>query len=309
MKRNKITSLIIYSMIIGFNAQWAHGLTDERIEEFKSRVRYNDHQQTKIKFENVAANNTLLIKAVPDLSNCPYLERSWVLSLNSVYAIPPGDEVEKELVYKSGQANVLIDFHFFEQNIEKAEKRIFSYYSGSSSQRIEGQRGPADIGEFSIEKHDKDGSEIFFSEKNICIRIHSSDLQFDIIGLARWIQNQFQKSTWRDISKELPLPIRDSIGKGNTREGKLAQSSPLEPLLGQIGKPIEISVEMPSGKGHQYIFKEDFDINQVRLVFLNDKKTWKITPVKAGPAIFRYIVIESKSLLFYTCEVPIVVEP
>jgi len=260
------------------------------------------------RLDNIASGNGKMICGIPDVSKCPTLSGQWNLAYSNIAVHQSGDEVEKDLTYKRGQEVVSIDFYIIEDNFEKAESRLLGFLSGGSSPVVPGERGPSDIGDISIVMPRTNGKEILYLKDNVCVRIASFKSEIDIFAIARWIQSHFEMRPWSEVGRILPRPMRDSLGRGNIREGQALQIPMSEPLQGQVGKPIEIRVEMPSGTDPgRYLLKEDYDRTQFNTTWNN--QFWTLTPMKVGLAKFKYIIVDKKTLLRYSYEVSIGVQP
>jgi len=191
-------------------------------------------------------------------------------------------------------------------NSDNAENCMFDFVLTTSKDPIPGIRGPEDIGDFSIQINRGRDLELMFFKYNIFVKIIIENRVADIYSIARWIQSKLLMESRITIQDRLPRPTREIIGKRNVREGQALIRAQAMTLQGKVGEPIEINLEM-SGDRSQYLIQEDFDNQRFRSTMINN--VLSIIPIKPGQGSFRYVVIDKKTLLFSTYEVPVDVQP
>ncbi len=294
--------MVVALLSIGWLA--AQDVSDIRLNKFKERMNYHatNYQDASI------YSQTQVISGIPDTSACPILSGNFRVVDEGIYLIEHGEGISKRIRYSSNQETVDITFNYVPNNHQQIERLFFKVLSSANSGEIPGKRGPLDLGDISVELPDPSGTDIHFLYDNIYTRIQAYDKTLDVIGIARWMQSQFQMHPWSEVQNKMPRPARESIGKRNVRVGQALLNTKTSTLQGKVGEPFEVNVELPSGtdKSH-YLIRGDYDHQRFRSTLINNILT--ITPTKPGQWSFRYVLIDKKTLLFSTYEVPVDVQP
>jgi hypothetical protein len=282
----------------------AQNSSDVRLDLFKERIAYH-----ATNYQEVSANiHASVIFGIPDITKCPLLAGDFRVTDESIYLIEHGEGISKRIRYTNGKNTIDITFYYVPTSHRQMEGLFFKILSSVNSSEIPGQRGPLDLGDVSVELPNPYGYEILFLYNNIYTQIQSYDKSIDVISIARWIQSQFQTHPWSEVQNQMPRPAREIIGRTNIREGQALLSAKTLPWKGKVGEPIEVNVELPTGtdKSH-YLIRVDYDHLRFRSVMVNNVLT--VTPTKSGLGSFRYVLIDNRTLLFTTYEVPVDIQP
>jgi hypothetical protein len=301
--KNRILFAIGYCLISNFVG--AQDLDTQLLNQFKQRIGY----ARPSRIESMAmSKGDVVVCGIPDITSYAALKNGWMLQSKNISIINPGDEVESSFFFKKDQESVSIDIYLSQENKAKVEKRFFDFFTGGSAPWIVGERGPIDIGDFSATRKTSNGDEIIFMRLNSCVRIYTRNSNFDVQELARWLQSKFKMQAWSETQKAIPRPLKDEVGKGNVREGQALVSSMTQPLLGHVGQPIEINVKTQAQNVAQGILlKEVFDHKQMQVRKVANG--WVITPKVQGICNFRYVIIDSSTMLFSAYDISIEVQP
>lgn len=296
-------SLLLIAISVG---SWsvAQNVSDTRLYIFKERIGYVPKRD-----QSASVNaDTLVICGIPDLSTCPILESGFHVEDDSIYTISHGVGIEKLIRYRKNKTIIDVDFYYFPNDFLHAENIFFGIPSSANTGGIPGTRGPLNLGDISVELPNPYGTQLLFLKDNICVGINSHDSSYNVLPLAGWIQSQFQMRPWGDVQSRLPRPTRETIGKRNVREGQALINAQPKIIQSKVGESIEVDIEMSPGVDKsQYPIRLEFDHQQFRSTKINDVIT--IIPTKLGQGQFRYVVIDKKTLLFSTYDVPVDVQP
>jgi hypothetical protein len=274
------------------------------LEEFQKRIGY---PATNVESNVESMETEDIIFGIPDMTSCPILQGDWKILDDSILSDSINKVVSKHFYYSGSLGKVFIDF-VYSFNSEPIEYRLFDYVATTSKYPIPGERGPIDIGDFSIQFGGGVNSELRFIRKNIFVGLTREDSTVSIFEISRWIQSQFHMQPRREVQEKSPRPSRETIGKQSIREGEALLSAKAAPLRGKVGEPIEINVEMPAGAvKSNYLIQEHFDNERFRSTKINGLLS--IIPTKPGQGAFSYMIIDKNTLLFSIYEFVINVQP
>ncbi|MBK8725701.1 MAG: hypothetical protein IPL96_06490 [Holophagaceae bacterium] len=127
---------------------------------------------------------------------------------------------------------------------------MMSLAHNTSSSTLPYKLGPEDLGDFSLIGRYKIVRDVVFIRKNVMVHVSKDESDFDIVGLARWIDEHLTFVPRDAMTRQIPVPKGVSVRwPGSSRVAHVAVGPGASdlPVQAKVGEMLLIHLDPPGG--------------------------------------------------------------
>jgi hypothetical protein len=272
----------------------------DKLERFKNKIGYKKRPVALMAAVGSTASEAKMVGSWPDMMKIPGIGPGWKIWEQSVDVL--GDEA---LLYEwtlNDSNNGQIDVHCYHlKNAQSAEETFFGLASNSSMNDIPYGATVSTVGSLSA-----GGSRYycFFRNHNVCVSVGCKNYAGTAEDIAHWLNGYIESQIKSEASIDHAMP----------------KSVTINPPIPRVGQDFEIRFQMNNENvGGRYLLKESLGsdmgkfMNQFTAIGKTKVKSENLAEVfrakKPGRGVYKYVLIDKKTSLFYKGDVSIDVSP